>query len=156
MPDETLPPKPPLGKYTRQAHARGASHRFYVRTIKEILKEYPDLTACGFGILSPSLRGAARKAEFDLYRNDLFTEWSEEAFWASVAFISTLLRTRTTNLGTDSYALKHAVERWTEHSVYISNGVFIAAASYSGLRVERGGINAFFNISSRRPRPENE
>lgn len=52
---------------------------------------------------------------------------------------------KTINCSSNSYSLKHTVERWS--GTYISNGAFIQAALNLGYRYKRFRPNAIFNMS---------
>ena len=114
----------------------------------------PRICANGFCDGESCTHGATRAAEIALSR-----EWLRE--------FASPTKTIRARCGRSSYALKHAVERWTRqlHSQwrqidradrewtgnyhYVSNGAFIVAAIAEGYRVKRisDGPNAFFNLT---------
>lgn len=56
-------------------------------------------------------------------------------------------RLKSINEKRSSYGLKHYVER--SSGLYVTNGAFIAAAIFTGLKMQRCEPNAFFNISEK-------
>lgn len=132
--------------HTEKARGRGISHYDYHEIIQSIIQEIPELTTDGYGVLED------KKADFEASQKLLFSESSEDAFWACCEYIQFLRPTKNINgNGPTSYQLKHKVEKWADYPVYVPNGIFIAAAIHSGLQFKRikGSVNALFNLNDR-------
>jgi len=75
-------------------------------------------------------------------------------FHACLFFIKRLSRTARFSHRMNSYSLKHSVEQWTRDQLgkhtHISNGIFIVAANYCGVKWRRIGDtpNAYFKLNS--------
>lgn len=132
--------------YTEKARARGVSHYDYHEIIQSVIQEIPELTADGCGVLED------RKAEFEASQKLLFSESSEDAFWACCEYIQFLRPTKNISANyPTSYHWKTKAENWADFPVYVPNGIFIAAAIHSGLQFKRikESVNLLFNLNDR-------
>jgi hypothetical protein len=103
-------------------------NHLYDTTVANVLKEYPTLTANGFGG-SGNIDPEAVKQCID---------------W--LAHHNDLERRKTINTKMSSYGWKHLVERHVGN--YISNGDFICAALHMKHKIKITGLNAYFNINT--------
>lgn len=131
----------------------------------------PRLTAWGIGVGErkrkddgtwESHRDRAHRLASE--REALLSESSTVPFLLSLALVSRISATATIRSGTGSYKLKHIAENYTSHypgggplgPVYVSNGLFIAAAIHAGFNYRvfqsKSGyddLNVTFNMSKR-------
>jgi len=110
----------------------------YEDIIDEITTKYPDLDIAGFD-----------KECRDDPRGDL--KDYQKAFEASLRYIDTVKVNKTiTSRSPSSYGLKHDVERLNMRAgetIYVPNGVMIAALAWRGVKMKRSDINAITPIS---------
>jgi hypothetical protein len=114
-----------------------------------VLEREPHLSDFGFGVFDPrSKTPAERAAELRLNRDRIREPRSLARFMAARRWLSRFGKIKAVNKRGSSYGLKHVAEH---HMGYVTNGVFIAAASAEGFAVQRadGGPNAWFNISTK-------
>ncbi len=109
-----------------------------MKTLEEIKKEHPTLTANGWTYYS---RGEKVSS------GDILNRPKE--FKAICDFLNENIGHRKTiNYNGSSYGLKHTVERAIGH--YISNGMFIAASLACNYKMKHySGPNAFFAMSQK-------
>ena len=113
-------------------------------TIDVVLETYPELTDFGFGRLN-GFGEPLTKEEFEKQRADL--RKSVERVEAARAWIRARLTPRKTfNPHSDSYCLKHRIER---DIGYITNGVCIVAMLLEGYRARLYPPNCIFNIRAK-------
>lgn len=139
--------------------------------LRAVHDQQPTLTGFGFGIGPRERTNEGRwenaseyAARLEEGRAELLTDYATSPFLASLALLGRVERTRTVRPGTSSYKLKHIAENFRCSfpsgeelgTVYVPNGVFIAAAIYAGLQLRihrdekgREAMNADFNISRR-------
>jgi hypothetical protein len=123
------------------------------RLIEATLKAEPQLTAFGIGIYGERMkrreRGAAAVAqEFTAERAELRT--LVEHVQSCADWIKRQVPIKSFNDRHTSYGYKHMVEEWWDargHSVYVTNGAFIAAAVGLGWEAKHDGPNALFKFS---------
>lgn len=133
----------------------------HLALVKQMMK-YPTLTSSGFLQRNFKKTYAEWKKEFDEDRAELFSTGTICSNILSnydiVLKIADWLRKniepiKTQNLRHTSYSHKHRMERMFDktepHHVYVSNGVFIAAAILAGFTPKPNGINCTFNMSER-------
>lgn len=109
--------------------------------IAGVTQSYLDLGYLGFRVVEEGYN-------FSADREELLGKGAAEAFTYAMAWLRHVPRRRNFPRS-DSYAAKEEAEKWSEQ--YIANGPFIAAAVYSGFRVERSsyGRNARIAYSAR-------
>jgi hypothetical protein len=117
-----------------------------MKTLAEIMRQYPDVTYFGIGLydessLSPSARALA-------YLEKRHKLARAEASFALITPVLAIVRKRQAiNTSVSSYGLKHGLEHFLED--YVSNGVCIAAALACGFHMRRcspTSPNVYFNI----------
>lgn len=123
-----------------------------IKDLEAVMTKEPALNSIGFG-LSNLRRYTAeeRNAELAKQREELLLEVN--AFEKVCEWLEKHGETRTTiNRTMNSYGWKHIVEK--EIGVYVSNGVFIAAAIHSGFEYKIAAPdspNAYFNLREHKP-----
>ncbi len=110
-----------------------------------ILAQEPDLNSFGFGLTRSAYPSPAeyqrRLAES---RDEMILDY--DRFERVCNWLRQNGRSRKTiNTQMGSYGWKHHVER--DIGVYVTNGIFIAAAIHSGFRYKKHAPNAYFNLS---------
>jgi len=155
--------RPRLSEGSEFLRARGleGDDRSFLRaiahaSINEVARQNSLLTTSGYGVSSYWNRKPSEYREaFEVARESLCKGDHVDAFLACVRFLRLLKTIKTVNKKTHSYELKHDVEkfmRMRREPVYVPNGVFIAAAVYSGFLAKQVGWdsqNAWANISAR-------
>lgn len=127
-------PSPPEGKQA-------------VAQIGAVAAAEPTLTRWGYW--------CGQTFDFGQARSEMTSPDGIAEFGHALAFLEECERTRTVTTPRSSYGWKHVAERVAREAgrpVYISNGMFIAAAIALGFIVERESPrspNAFLNISRR-------
>ena len=111
-----------------------------LRSLSEVLEEFPKLTLYGYG--------APRDQPFEPWRKELVEADETRVRACALWLLEHIEPTRTINkrLPT-SYGLKHRYEDAT--GAYIENGLFIAAAICAGFDFDHGDVNVQFNMSKR-------
>lgn len=141
--------EPPMHPTTREA-----AHK----AIQAVLAVEPDLSANGFGPYGGAMKLIEADAEFQKDRAHMLDDDSCKQFERACAWLSRRTPIKSFNKSRTSYGLKHTVESWhrdngVKGDVYVSNGVFIAAALHMGFRYHRvhqwRSPNCFFNISEK-------
>ncbi len=122
--------------------------------IRKIQRETPSL--CSDGFCDFRFRKSVQMIRDDFAQER--TKMTSEACVIEFLHAMDFLRGRAERKGfseISSYGFKHTAERWHEwqsgERVFISNGMFIAAAIASGFKIKRisGSRNCLVNISSR-------
>jgi hypothetical protein len=116
--------------------------------IASVLTKVPELTDFGIGLYERG-RGLSKeeyKLEFSRQQKELLD--STDAFERTCVWLSKIEKIKTINKRRSSYSLKHIAE---EEIGYITNGVFIAAAIYSGFnyKIEYNYPNVYFGMSEK-------
>ena len=116
--------------------------------IESVIKKIPALTDFGIGLYGRG-RGLSRKeyeVKFKEERKKLLE--STESFEKACEWLSQIERIKSINRKRTSYGLKHVAAK---DIGYITNGVFIAAAVYSGFDyiTNDKSSNAAFNMSEK-------
>ncbi len=116
--------------------------------IASVLTKVPELTDFGIGLYEQG-RGLSKeeyKLEFSRQQEKLLD--STDAFERTCVWLSKIEKIKTINKRRASYSLKHIAE---EEIGYITNGVFIAAAIYSGFnyKIEYNYPNVYFGMSEK-------
>ena len=126
---------------------RTLAYKSNMKTLEEIKKEYPALTANGWTYYS---RGGGEK----IGSGDIL-DYPKE-FKAICDFLDKNIKpTQTINTDGSSYHYKHVVESNIDH--YISNGMFIAAALACGFKMKHwDGPNCCFATSKKSWKPFEE
>ena len=126
---------------------RTLAYKSNMKTLEEIKKEYPALTAYGWTYYS---RGGGEK----IGSGDIL-DYPKE-FKAICDFLDKNIKpTQTINTDGSSYHYKHVVESNIDH--YISNGMFIAAALACGFKMKHwDGPNCCFATSKKSWKPFEE
>ena len=117
-----------------------------LKAIKKIVDENPEITDFGFSSLEDGkkLSKMERQRLITQERTRLYNSiLSIEKIYYWIC--NNLVVQSTINKNISSYNLKQKAELDVG---YISNGAFIVAALYSGLKYRRVGPNAYFNIKS--------
>ena len=116
----------------------------YMKTLQEIKKEHPQLTANGWTYYS-------RIDRKEIGSGDILNHPKE--FQAVCDFLDKNIKpTQTINTDGSSYHYKHVVESYIDH--YISNGLFIAAALACGFKMKYwSGPNCCFATSKKSWKP---
>jgi hypothetical protein len=127
---------------------------------KQVLTEYPDLTASGFDTHYRDLHnlknarlsqeGRPPEQRTPISEGDVRKQIARaRAFLRENCYLTKTIRSKH---GT-SYGLKHEAERWIGKTYsrdaeipYVSNGAFIAAAYLEGYTIEREGPNALLSL----------
>jgi len=118
-------------------------------TVEQIMRDYPDLSDFGFGVLDARRKTPKQRAsELAKNRTKMLKPRSLEQFQLARGWLHQFAKVgKSSKLGT-SDGLKHVAER---DIGCVTNGMFIAAAIAEGFKIEREGDspNPRFNISSK-------
>lgn len=135
--------------------------------LSDVARGHPTLTCDGFGIgdWMPGDTASKRRNKFNHSRAELVSKHAAAGFLASLTFIMRVEPTKTVRPKTNSYWLKHIAENFSctypegeeLGPIYVSNGIFIAAAIHAGFKVKpykddygRELLNASFNMAHAR------
>ena len=120
------------------------------RRLDALMAEHPTLTHFGirstrecFPSGSPEWRDRILQAEREMFRESI-----DDVIWTVDWLRSNVEPIKTINRRHSSYGLKHLAEKFSPN-LYLSNGVFIAAAMIVGYPFELDPPNAMFGISER-------
>ncbi|MFG2825319.1 hypothetical protein ACGFX4_38560 [Kitasatospora sp. NPDC048365] len=119
--------------------------RRYTILLGHVMQEHPELGDFGIGVFDPRRKTAAqRQTELATHRRELAR--SVAGVMQTVAWLDgnvTPIKTPTYS----SYGVKHIMER--DSGLYVTNGVFIAAALIAGYPHSYDRPNVLFGMSAR-------
>ena len=116
------------------------------------LETEPDLILNGYPYAYRADEKFKRLQYIHENRAEMFKDFSLEQIATALAWIDVTPKTKTPNH--NSYAAKHAAERWGRENglcPYVANGALIAAAIYRGVPVKRlfGSPNAMLGLTTK-------
>lgn len=125
-------------------------------TLAKVMMENVRLTDFGMGVYDEyRLSPEARIKAFMTDRKDLAQSYEDVAWTISWIKNKNIKEIKSFNKKKSSYRLKHLAEPESP-KVYITNGVFIAAALLAGFKIDDSEPNPHFNMSERSLAPLRE